>query len=245
MFLFGHSDPLLCSCCLLPEPRNFRRNFFNKKSPMLRWNGHCVCGRALGTKKTAVSSAGYADRSDIDQAISSLSVVEERRLEQYARYKIRGLGRKAGSHTFEDLLNEAITAILIGAEKPDAGRHWRKTEVDFVKFVAGVMRSIASHWGESFEEQEYRNSDLTVESEDGQVVSPIDMASSSQPSQERTAIAKEELTAVLKLFEDDDDAILIVEALREGMTGPEIVEQLGMPKKQFEAGMKRIRYKVK
>lgn len=187
-----------------------------------------------------------ASRADLDQAIAALSVADERRLEKHARYKIRGLGRRARGQTHEDLLQTAMASIYEGAESSDSGRHWRKDEVPFVSFVAGVMRSIASHWGDAYEENETATeADLVVESDDGSLLSPLDAAASGIPSQDREASAKEELGTILKMFADDDDAILIIEGWGIGMTGPEIVEQFGMPQQRYDAGVKRIRYQVK
>lgn len=152
----------------------------------------------------------------------------------------------ARGQTYEDLLQQAMVSIYEGTESSDSGRHWRKDDVPFVAFVAGTIRSIASHWREAQEKtDEYNESELLIESEDGGFVSPFDATPSGTPSQERQASAKEELGMVMKLFADDDDAVLILEGWQIGMTGPEIVKDLGMPQPRYEAGVKRIRYRVK
>lgn len=197
------------------------------------------------SNKAKTATSLIATREDLEKAIAGLSPADERRLEKYAQYKIRGLGRRARGQTYEDLLHDAMVSIYEGAESADSGRHWRKDEVPFVAFVVGTMRSIASHWFEAHEDDEYTEADLRIESEDGNLVSPLDLAPSGAPDQEREAGAKEELGAILKLFSDDDDAVLIIEGWREGMTGPEIVKDLGMPPERYEAGVKRIRYRVK
>jgi hypothetical protein len=204
-------------------------------------------GAALDeSKKSKKRTSAIASRADLDQAIAALSLADERRLEKYASYKIRGLGWRARGQTHEDLLQEAMASIYEGTENAESGRHWRKDEVPFVPFVAGVMRSIASHWGDACDENEAQlEADLLIESDDGSLLSPLASAPSGIPPQDREASVKEELTAVLKLFADDDDAILIIEGWGIGMTGPEIVEQFGMPQQRYEAGVKRIRYQVK
>jgi len=197
-------------------------------------------------KKAKKRAPVIASRADLDQAITALSTADERRMEKYARYKIRGLGRRARGQTHEDLLQTAMASIYEGVESSDSGRHWRKDEVPFVPFVAGVMRSIASHWGGASDENEAATeADLVMESDDGSLLSPLDGAASGIPSQDREASAKEELGAILRMFADDDDAILIIEGWGIGMTGPEIVEQFGMPQQRYDAGVKRIRYQVK
>jgi DNA-directed RNA polymerase specialized sigma24 family protein len=197
-------------------------------------------------KKAKIESSLVATREDLDKAIASLSPADERRLENFARYKIRGLGRWSRGFTYEDLLQQAMLSIYEGAGSADSGRHWRKEEVPFVAFVAGTIRSIASHWLEAHErDEEYVESDLLVESDDGDLISPLNAWTSDIPDAERQASAKEVLGAVLKLFADDDDAVLIIEGWQIGMTGPEIIKDLGMPPQRYEAGVKRIRYRVK
>ncbi len=197
-------------------------------------------------KKNKTREPTIAGRADIDQVIENLSVADERRLEQFAKFKIRGLGRKARGQDDEDLLQQAITSVYVGAEDPGSGRHWPKDEVEFVPFLMGVMRSVASHWGDSFSDDEaYLEAELNVETDDGELRSPLEDAPSAEPLPDRKLIANKELRSILKSFADDDDAILIFEAWAEGMTSAEIVEGLGMPKERLEAGVKRIRYHVR
>jgi hypothetical protein len=188
----------------------------------------------------------YATRDDVEQAVGFLSPADEVRLERFARYRIRGLGRKATGRDHEDLLREAIKSTWIGAEDPDGGRRWRKKDVAFLAHILGAMRSIASHWKEALDDDEAQlDCDTAVETEDGETMSRIEGAPSNAPDQERALAAKEELGAICKLFQNDDDAALVIEGIREGWSGPEITERLALPKKRYEAALKRIRYHVK
>jgi hypothetical protein len=188
----------------------------------------------------------YATREDVGRAVDSLSRADEIRLEKFARYRIRGLGRKAMGRDHEDLLQEALNSTWIGAEDPNEGRRWRKTDVAFVQHLLGAMRSIASHWKEAADDDEAQlDSDLAVETDDGVVLSPVENAPSDTPDQERALIAKEQLGAIFRLFQNDDDAALVIEGIREGWNGPEIMERLALPKSRYEAALKRIRYHVK
>jgi hypothetical protein len=185
----------------------------------------------------------FGTKADVDAAITALSPADGRRLEQFARYKMKGLGKRARGNTHEDLLQQAMLSICEGTEGIDAGRRWPMA-VPFPVFVAGVMRSIASHWADSYHEQEAQcESDLLIEGDSGSTVSPLDNAPSSAPALDRGIIAKEELAEVLALFKDDDNAIIIIEGWEEGWTPREIIEL--MTKAEYAAGVKRIRYKVK
>lgn len=188
----------------------------------------------------------FATREDVERAIDSLSSADEVRLEKFARYKIQGLGRKALGRDYEDLFQEAIKSTLIGAGDREEGRHWRKTNVTFVQHLFGTMRSIASHWKEAVDDNEAQlDSDSIVETEDGDILSPVENAPSNAPDQERSVAAKEQLGAIFRLFQNDDDAALVIEGIREGWNGPEIMERLDLPKNRYEAALKRIRYHVK
>ena len=136
------------------------------------------------------SKPEYATRDDVERAVESLSSADESRLAQYARYKIRGLGRRAMGRDDEDLRGEAIKSIWIGAEDGEEGRRWKKNTVPFVQQLLGAMRSIASHWKAAHDEDEaYLDSELAVETEYGEVLSPVENASSGGPSQERVLTA--------------------------------------------------------
>ena len=51
--------------------------------------------------------------------------------------------------------------------------------------------------------------------------------------------------ALAKLFADDDDVTLVLEALAQEMTGPEIQDDLGISKTEYETIMKRMRRKAR
>ena len=93
------------------------------------------------------------------------------RLEKYARYRIRGLGRKATGRDHEDLLGEAVQDTL-DLEK----RKWNK-RVSFAQHLMGAMRSISSHWREQFDTREpLLESEVFRTTEEGEVLSPLDGA---------------------------------------------------------------------
>lgn len=119
------------------------------------------------------------------------------------------------------------------------------TEVSFIKFVDRAMESIASHWAEAYEHEAVLESETLFETDGGELLSPLDVAPTGAPSQEREVIANEELEQVLRIFEGDNEAAIIIEAWGLGMKGPEIMGQFGLSEERYEAGRKRIRYKVK
>ena len=185
-----------------------------------------------------------ATRDEVDQAIESLTPANLLKLNKFAAWRIRGLGRASLGRTHKDLLGEAMTSTLAGGDGTAEGRRWNKN-VDFVRHLSVAMRSISDHWKTRFDEQEaHLESELVTVDPDGQEISPLDNVRSRDPAADRLLIAKEEVGRILKMFEGDDDAILVLEGWVEGMTGPEIME-LGFTKQRYEAAVKRIRYTVR
>lgn len=185
-----------------------------------------------------------ATRADIDAAIEALSATDERRIEKAARYFVRGLGKLTRTRSFEDLQQDTITAIYIGAEDPKAGRHWPKDEVSFVQFFVRTIESIVSHWHEDAE-REILDSETIAETEEGEMVSLLSKTPGPAPLPDRELIAKEEAAMIMELFSNDSEAWVVLEAWKLSMKGPEIMREYGFTDKTYEATRKRIRYKVK
>jgi dienelactone hydrolase len=195
-------------------------------------------------KSKNTGSPVIATRADINAAIEALSPADERRLERAARYYINGLGRFVRGRTAEELLQEATTAMYIGANDAKAGRHWPKNEVPFVIFLGQTMKSIVSHWLEAAE-REVLDSETVVETEGGETASLLSQTPDAAPLPERELITKEEVAKIVELFDNDSHAWIVLEGWKVGMKGPEIIEEYELSHQDFEKACKRIRYKVK
>lgn len=121
-----------------------------------------------------------ASQDEIQTAIHSLTEAELLRLEKFARWRIRGLGRASGGRDWEDLLGETLTATL-----DDDHRRWNKS-VSFVQHLLGAMRSISTAWKKKFDPDEaYLESEITRASSEGKVPSALPEAPSTAPDAER------------------------------------------------------------
>src|SRR5215813_8147516 len=80
-----------------------------------------------------------ASREEIEQAIEALTAPQLVRLGKIAAFRHRSLGTRGVGRNEHDLLSDAIIATLEGRRK------WFKAKVDFLSFLKGVMRSLASH----------------------------------------------------------------------------------------------------
>jgi|SRR5882762_678536 len=164
-------------------------------------------------------------------AILFLTTAELLRLEHYARWRIRWLGRKALGRDERDLLQEAITATVTGK------RVW-KEDVDLCLHLLGAMRSISSSWHEK-KGDEYLESELA---EPGQET-PLDRAATTEDP-ERILRAKERLEEVKRLFAQDAAASKIIKLLGFGHTAKEIQSELRLSATEYATVTKRIRRKL-
>src|SRR5436190_19910907 len=104
-----------------------------------------------------------ASLEEVRQAIVGLTPAELLRLQGYARWRVRGVGRAALGRAEHDLLQDALISTLAGDRK------WKKAAVDLVGHLTAVMRSISSHWKTEFDPAEPRlETELAMASADGE-----------------------------------------------------------------------------
>lgn len=139
------------------------------------------------------------------------------RLKTLARWYARGLPADV---TWEDLLQEALTRIIVGKRQVPDG-------VAIVAFVAGVMRSLRSEHWQRVERTTGR----------GRSVRLVDVA----PGPDRALMAQQELAQVRKLFAEDTAALGILEGLARGLTAEEIRHTLGLSDTDYASVRKRMR----
>ena len=207
-----------------------------------RWDGRPSPGGGgkLEKQPRRVPADRAATPDEIRAALDGLGEADLVRLEKFARYRIRGLGRKAGGRDHDDLLGEAIADTLDPAK-----RRWNK-DVSFVRHLMGAMRSISSHWREQFDENEpLLESELLQTTDEGEVLSPLDVVGSGAPGAERILAAKEELERIEKAVADDTVVSDILGGLRAEMLAGEIREVLGLSVIEYETAMKRFRRRVR
>jgi CheY-like chemotaxis protein len=180
------------------------------------------------------------EKIEVDRAIEVLTSSELLRLQQYADFRVRGLGRAARGRTGEDLLGEALLRTLVGAEATQKGRHWNR-DVDFVMHLTGAMQSISSSWKRQFTDREaYLISELPMHDAEGQEHSPVDNVASAHAAADQLLVEKDEKDQILTIFKDDPEATQMLLGLLHGLKKNE----LGLDKKKCAATEKRIRMKL-
>ena len=184
------------------------------------------------------------EKIEVDRAIEALTSSDLVRLQRFADFRVRGLGRAARGRTGEDLLQQALLRTLIGAEATPKGRHWNK-DVDFVQHLKRAIESISSCWKRQFNETEaYLISEFPIHDAEGGEHSVLDnVASGHAPADERL-IEKDGEDRVLARFKDDPEATQVLQGLLDGLKKIEIMTRYGLDEKKYTAAAKRIRVKL-
>jgi len=185
------------------------------------------------------------EKIEVDRAIKALTRVDQLRLQQFAMFKVRGLGRAAGGRDWQDLLQEALYRTLIGATDARNGRHWNK-KVDLVKHLTEAMRSIASSWTRQFTAEAantYLVSELQMCDSEGEEYSPLDHIASGHVLADDHLIEIDEEDRILAMLKDDADASRVLAGWMDGLKKNEILPRYGLDEKRYAAAVRRIRLK--
>lgn len=167
----------------------------------------------------------------VHSAVESLTEEELLRLERYAHFRIRSLGGRTLGRDAGDLVREALAATLGG------DRRWNLRNVDFFTHLVGVMRSLAGHWNERERAVPIlREADRAT---DGPGF--LSQQRSPAPGPDRIVEARETLERIEKWFEHDPHVKVVLEGLRDGLTGVETQAARAMSRQDYESALKRMR----
>jgi hypothetical protein len=184
------------------------------------------------------------ERIEIDRAIKALTSSELLRLQKFAKFRVRGLGRAASGRDWEDLLGEALHRTLMGTKDKQSGRHWNR-KVPFVLHLAGAMSSIASLWKRQFKEKNtFLISELSGHDSEGKEHSPFDDVPSQCTAADVRLIKKSEEDQILSLLQDSPDATEVFRGLADGLKKNEIIARYGLDEKRYSAAVRRIRVRL-
>lgn len=181
-----------------------------------------------------------ASEEEVVAAMEALTPDDFQRLISYASRMVEALGRKGLGRSGKDLVQEVLKDTLA------RDRRWNKEAVDFLGHLFGAVRSTAWAWRQKFDENEpYLESEVVRTYPDGKEVNPVLNATSPALDARRVAKARDRLDHIEALLAGRPLAVLIVAGLRDKMTGPEIQEELGISRTEFETEMKWVRRTVR
>lgn len=187
---------------------------------------------------------GLLEKMEIDRAIKTLTSSDLLRLQRFAQFRVRGLGRAASGRDWEDLLGEALYRTLMGTKDTQSGRHWNR-RVPFVQHLAGAISSIASLWKRQFKEKNtFLISELSVHDPEGKEYSPFDDVPSGCTAADDRLIKSSEENLAFSMLQDSPDASQVFRGLVEGLSKSEIMSRDGLDEKRYTAAVRRIRVKL-
>ena len=198
----------------------------------------------MGSAKRRPADEPPATTDEIAGAIQALKPGELVRIRKFAYLRYWTLGRRGAGLSPEDLIQDAMMAIL------DGRRKWRKSRVDFVMLLIGVIKSLSSHIVEgkardAFDDVvEYQAPDEDTDALDRMpspaALSPEEQLEAEELEREATALD----TRIRDHFKDDDHALTIYQGLCESMKPAEIRE-CGLSEKEYDAAQKRLKRGVR
>lgn len=188
----------------------------------------------LTTVKSAPEGAELSP-DEVQAVIRTLPTIEWAKLRKIAS----AFGRACQVEP-EDLLQRALLRTLEGKRRCPRN-------VAFIKFLAETMRSIASDWAKSRK----RRPDNVESSPNLLLTGPVD----DRPNQEERIIEEEEADQIRKtasrlrieiprLFQDDQQALTLIEGIMEGVEGEQLRAMTRCDKKSFASKRRLIRRRI-
>jgi RNA polymerase sigma-70 factor (ECF subfamily) len=150
------------------------------------------------------------------------------RLKTLARLYARGLPPDVD---WEDLLQEALTRVLVGARVVPA-------DVPPVAFIAGVMRSLRSEHRRRFVRS--RRIIASDHPETSAASRDVDVRDESALP-ERILSARQELAQIRRLFADDPVVLGIIDGLAAGLEPEQIRNRLDLTSTAYDTARRRMR----
>lgn len=180
---------------------------------------------------TEANPQEHATEGEVIEAVEKLSDTDMIRLEKIARTHLW----VAQDADIKDLIQEALKRILSGKRK------W-PLHVPFMKFISGVMRSIAFDILKQMKtEQGLRVVQAT--NCDGQDSSKdyMEYEDKSSTTPEESLIFKQKLDEIENMFIDDEKALAVVMGKSEGFSPKETQEMFDLTETEYESAARKVR----
>ena len=181
-----------------------------------------------------------ATQEEIEKAIQELTPAQLIRLEKIAWFMHRTLGLRGTGRNEGDLLSDAIIAVLEGRRK------WVKDNCDFMTFINGAMRSLASHIRDRKATDAFDKIAPNPENKQDNAEDFIEHIPTKAPVAPERQLHECDLDRqVRERFKDDAVVVLVYEAFLDRMTPADIRSCLGITENEYHAAAKRLRRAVR
>ncbi|MEQ1519031.1 MAG: hypothetical protein ABL931_21335 [Usitatibacteraceae bacterium] len=176
----------------------------------------------MPTQRETVSTA------ELVAALGALGPADLARLNMLAKVR----ARYCPGLDWRDLLHDAVDRAL------DGSRSWPRG-LPLLFFLRETMRSLASEYRRKYVDGLIRNECDLPAAADGQ--SPLLSVVSESPGIEQDLSARQTLASILKMFDGDDQALIILDAMARDASPDEIQRAGHMSPTQYASAQKRIR----
>ena len=197
-------------------------------------------------REDSSTESRLATQKEIEEAIRALTQAQLVQLKKAAWFRHRTLGPRGAGRNEDDLLSDAIFATLEGRRK------WIKENCDFMVFLQGVMRSLASHIRtgkpiDAFDEID-PNPASKPDSAEGfleqlPIQGPVD-AEQLLLARDLHKQARDLDKQITERFANDVVVILIYEAFQDKIKPADIRSALDITENEYHAAAKRLRRAV-
>ena len=182
--------------------------------------------------QTRGSDASVLTHLEIHRVIAALGQADWLRLHKVARALCR-----YGGFDADDLLQEAFQRALDGVRQCPR-------DLEVTRFLAGVMRSIASDWSKA----RRRRPELRFNAPSGALLDIVVQVRDSSLDAEESLASTQESACVIErikeLFADDRAALKIIEGILEGRAGAELRSSAELGEKEFASKRRLIRRRI-
>lgn len=184
-----------------------------------------------------------ATQEEIEEALGALTPAQLVQLEKSSQFRHRSLGPRGAGRNENDLLSDAVIAILRGRRK------WFRENCTFMALLQGVMRSLASHIRAGKPVDAFDEIDPSLAGEPNNAedfLEQLPIQGSVDPEQLLLARdldkqARDLDKQIRERFADDFVVLLIYEALQDEMKPADIRSALDITENEYHAAAKRLR----
>ena len=180
-----------------------------------------------------------ATQEEIEEALGALTPAQIVQLKKSSQFRHRSLGPRGAGRNEDDLLSDAVIAILGGRRK------WFRENCTFMALLQNVMRSLASHIRDGKAIDAFDEISPNPENEQDNADDFLEqIPTQGHVDPEQLLLARDLDKQIRERFADDVVVILIYESLQVKMKPATIRLALEITENEYHAAVKRLRRAV-
>lgn len=173
----------------------------------------------------------WLDEWEVAEAIKALPPFKRAALLRAANYHASG-----SEYEGEDLLQEVLVRALSGSRQVPRG-------LSLMTFLGNAMRSIVFTSRQKLKREGRHVALETTEGEGGHLQFP-DGTRNAEEALVSQADVTERIDSLERLFDQDEEALMVLWGQMDGLKGAELTEACGLDSRQLGTAMRRIRRRI-